>query len=89
MQLIFRNTCPLQNLQNIVADNRHHVTIRHGFKNVRWNNRQNKGAITVMQSLGTIFIRLIQMIVMPIVVSCLTVGIANIGDIRKLGRIGG
>jgi len=50
---------------------------------------QNKGAITVMQSLGTIFIRLIQMIVMPIVVSCLTVGIANIGDIRKLGRIGG
>lgn len=50
---------------------------------------QNKGAITVMQSLGTIFIRLIQMIVMPIIVSCLTVGIANIGDIRKLGRIGG
>lgn len=50
---------------------------------------QNKGAITVMQSLGTIFIRLIQMIVMPIVVSCLTVGMANIGDIRKLGRIGG
>lgn len=50
---------------------------------------QNKGAITVMQSLGTMFIRLIQMIVMPIVVSCLTVGIANIGDIRKLGRIGG
>ncbi|RMX25489.1 glutamate/aspartate:proton symporter GltP [Limosilactobacillus reuteri] len=50
---------------------------------------QNKSAITVMQSLGTIFIRLIQMIVMPIVVSCLTVGIANIGDIKKLGRIGG
>ncbi|MCC4404770.1 cation:dicarboxylase symporter family transporter [Limosilactobacillus reuteri] len=50
---------------------------------------QNRSAITVMQSLGTIFIRLIQMIVMPIVVSCLTVGIANIGDIKKLGRIGG
>ncbi|TGB11939.1 cation:dicarboxylate symporter family transporter [Limosilactobacillus reuteri] len=50
---------------------------------------QNKSTITVMQSLGTIFIRLIQMIVMPIVVSCLTVGIANIGDIKKLGRIGG
>ena len=49
----------------------------------------NTGAIKVMQSLGTIFIRLIQMIVMPIVVSCLTVGIANIGDIKELGRIGG
>lgn len=49
---------------------------------------KNHTAITVMQSLGTIFIRLIQMIVMPIVISCLTVGIANIGDIKKLGRIG-
>ncbi|MCQ4965843.1 cation:dicarboxylase symporter family transporter, partial [Bifidobacterium pseudocatenulatum] len=48
---------------------------------------QNTGAIKVMQSLGTIFLRLIQMIVMPIVISCLTVGIANIGDIKKLGRI--
>jgi Na+/H+-dicarboxylate symporter len=50
---------------------------------------KNVTAITVMQSIGTMFIRLIQMIVVPIVVSCLTVGIANIGDIHKLGRIGG
>lgn len=48
----------------------------------------NAGAIKVMQSLGTIFLRLIQMIVMPIVISCLTVGIANMGDFKKLGRIG-
>ncbi|CAI2551521.1 cation:dicarboxylate symporter family transporter [Apilactobacillus kunkeei] len=50
---------------------------------------KNATAITAMQSIGTMFIRLIQMIVVPIVVSCLTVGIANIGDIHKLGRIGG
>ncbi|ANZ57633.1 dicarboxylate/amino acid:cation symporter [Fructilactobacillus lindneri] len=50
---------------------------------------QNKTAITAMQSIGTMFIGLIQMIVMPIVVSCLTVGIASMGDIRKVGRIGG
>ena len=50
---------------------------------------KNATAITAMQSVGTMFIRLIQMIVVPIVVSCLTVGIANIGDIHKLGRIGG
>ncbi|GAA6113305.1 MAG: cation:dicarboxylase symporter family transporter [Apilactobacillus sp.] len=50
---------------------------------------KNTTAITAMQSIGTMFIRLIQMIVVPIVVSCLTVGIANIGDIHKLGRIGG
>ncbi|MFN1208382.1 cation:dicarboxylate symporter family transporter, partial [Enterococcus lactis] len=50
---------------------------------------KNATAITAMQSVGTMFIRLIQMIVVPIVVSCLTFGIANIGDIHKLGRIGG
>ena len=48
---------------------------------------KNQTAITILQSLGTIFLRMIQMIVMPIVISCLTVGIANIGDIKKLGRI--
>lgn len=50
---------------------------------------QNKMAITAMQNIGNMFISLIQMIVLPIVVSCLTVGIANMGDIHKLGRIGG
>ncbi|USS85928.1 cation:dicarboxylase symporter family transporter [Fructilactobacillus cliffordii] len=50
---------------------------------------KNQTAITAMQSIGTMFISLIQMIVMPIVVSCLTVGIASMGDIRKVGRIGG
>ncbi|WP_429971678.1 cation:dicarboxylate symporter family transporter [Fructilactobacillus sp. Tb1] len=49
----------------------------------------NKPAITAMQSIGTMFIGLIQMIVLPIVVSCLTVGIASMGDIKKVGRIGG
>lgn len=45
-------------------------------------------AITAMQNIGTMFIGLIQMIVLPIVVSSLTVGIAKMGDIRKLGRVG-
>ncbi len=48
----------------------------------------NKAAIQVMQNIGTMFLSLIQMIVLPIVISCLTVGIANMGDIKKLGRIG-
>ena len=49
---------------------------------------KNNAAITVMQNIGTMFINLIQMIVLPIVVSCLTVGIASMGDIKKLGRVG-
>ncbi len=38
---------------------------------------------------GTLFIRLIMMIVVPLVFSSLFVGTASLGDIRKLGRIGG
>ncbi|AKH90332.1 MULTISPECIES: glutamate/aspartate:proton symporter GltP [Edwardsiella] len=37
---------------------------------------------------GDIFIRLIKMIVLPIVISTLIVGIAGVGDAKKLGRIG-
>ncbi|ETY73407.1 proton glutamate symport protein [Lactiplantibacillus fabifermentans T30PCM01] len=49
----------------------------------------NQTAITAMQNIGTMFIDLIQMIVLPIVVACLITGIANMGDLKKLGRIGG
>ncbi|TKI03618.1 glutamate/aspartate:proton symporter GltP [Martelella alba] len=37
---------------------------------------------------GEIFIRLIKMIVVPIVISTLVVGIAGVGDAKKLGRLG-
>lgn len=37
---------------------------------------------------GDIFIHLIKMIVVPIVISSLIVGIAGVGDAKKLGRIG-
>ena len=42
----------------------------------------------VLQPAGDIFIRLIKMIVIPIVISSLVVGIAGVGDAKKLGRIG-
>jgi len=38
---------------------------------------------------GTAFIRLITMIVVPLVFASLLVGTASLGDIKKLGRIGG
>lgn len=43
---------------------------------------------TVLQPAGELFIRLIKMIVIPIVISSLIVGIAGVGDSKKLGRIG-
>lgn len=39
--------------------------------------------------LGTIFIRLIQMIIAPLVFSTLVVGIAKMGDMKMVGRVGG
>lgn len=42
----------------------------------------------VLKPAGDIFIHLIKMIVVPIVVSSLIIGIAGVGDAKKLGRIG-
>ena len=45
--------------------------------------------LVALEPIGTGFIRLITMIVIPLVVASLLVGTASLGDIRKLGRIGG
>lgn len=42
----------------------------------------------ITHPLGQLFLRLLLMIVVPLVFSSLVVGIAGIGDIRKLGRVG-
>lgn len=42
----------------------------------------------ILSPAGDIFIHLIKMIVVPIVISTLIVGIAGVGDAKKLGRIG-
>lgn len=39
--------------------------------------------------LSTIFIRLVQMIISPLVFTTLVVGIAKLGDIKTVGRVGG
>lgn len=42
-----------------------------------------------IKMLATIFIRLVQMIIAPLVFTTLVVGIAKLGDIKSVGRIGG
>ncbi|SDD33460.1 proton glutamate symport protein [Paenibacillus sp. UNCCL117] len=49
----------------------------------------NPAIESFLKPAGDIFIRLIKMIVVPIVVSSLIVGIAGVGDIKKLGKLGG
>jgi Na+/H+-dicarboxylate symporter len=42
-----------------------------------------------LKLLTTIFLRLVQMIIAPIVLATLVVGIANLGDMKTVGRVGG
>ena len=42
----------------------------------------------VAEPIGTIFLRLLFMLVVPLIVSALALGVAGLGDVRALGRIG-
>ena len=48
-----------------------------------------KGFSDKIKMLSVIFIRLVQMIIAPLVFTTLVVGIAKLGDIKSVGRIGG
>jgi proton glutamate symport protein len=49
----------------------------------------NETATAILQPIGDIFLHLIKMIVIPIVIAALVVSIAGVGDIKKLGKLGG
>lgn len=38
--------------------------------------------------LGTIFMNLIKMVIVPLVFSSLVMGVCGLGDVKKLGRVG-
>src|SRR6185369_1297293 len=42
----------------------------------------------VTEPFGRLFLRLIFMVVLPLVFSALTLGVAGLGDVRTLGRVG-
>ena len=48
-----------------------------------------KGFSSNIKLLSTIFIRLVQMIIAPLVFTTLVVGIAKLGDLKTVGRVGG
>ena len=50
---------------------------------VTWTNKYIAGPI------GQIFLRLLFMVVMPLVFASISLGVAGLGDLRKVGRIGG
>ncbi len=48
-----------------------------------------KTVAVIIKPIGTVFIRLLMFIAIPLVLASLLVGAASLGDIRKVGRIGG
>jgi Na+/H+-dicarboxylate symporter len=44
--------------------------------------------ITWLRPVGKLFMKLIQMVIVPLVFASLLVGVAGLGDVRKLGRLG-
>ena len=48
----------------------------------------NENVSKYLQPLGTIFMNMIKMIVVPIIVSTLILGVAGQGDFKKLGKLG-
>ena len=45
--------------------------------------------VGILAPVGALFLRLIKMVIVPLVFASLLVGIAGLGDVRKLGRLGG
>lgn len=48
----------------------------------------NDNVTKYLQPLGTIFMNMIKMIVVPIIISTLILGVAGTGDMKKLGKLG-
>lgn len=48
-----------------------------------------RAAVLFLEPAGAAFIRLITMVVIPLVVASILGGVASLGDLRRLGRIGG
>jgi Na+/H+-dicarboxylate symporter len=48
-----------------------------------------RAPLIALEPVGMAFIRLVTMVVVPLVIASLFVGVAALGDIRRLGRIGG
>ncbi len=52
------------------------------------DDRLERLAVNVAEPLGKVFLRLVLMVVVPLVFSALVLGVLEIGDVRRLGRVG-
>lgn len=59
-----------------------------GSINQDLRDRITNFAVNVAEPIGKVFLRLVIMVVVPLVVSALALGVLELGDVRKLGRVG-
>ncbi len=59
------------------------------YVNINYDADTKKAFADNVKLLTTIFLRMVQMIIAPIVFSTLVVGIAKLGDMKTVGRVGG
>ena len=54
-----------------------------------WLHREpSPNLITTLTFIGQVFIRLIQMVVIPLVISAIVIGITSVGDSKQIGKLG-
>lgn len=58
------------------------------FAGVWLHTNQNPVIMAILTFVGQLFIRLIQMVVIPLVISAIVIGITSIGDSKQLGKLG-
>ena len=60
----------------------------HNLTEKGYNPQATNTIMVVLNFVGQAFIRLIQMVVIPLVVSAIVIGVASIGDNKQLGKFG-
>ncbi len=68
---------------------RHVGWVRRVEPSVTTYSRIGQTLVDSTEWLGRLFLAMIRMVVVPLVFFSLTVGVASLGDLRKLGRLGG
>ena len=58
------------------------------FAGIWLHANQNPVIMNALTFVGQLFIRLIQMVVIPLVISAIVIGITSIGDSKQLGKLG-
>ena len=58
------------------------------FAGIWLHTSSNPTIMAILTFVGQLFIRLIQMVVIPLVISAIVIGITSIGDSKQLGKLG-